>query len=603
MADITLVFPGVTEARLFPYLSLPQLAGFLRESGFDVDMFDANLALFYQSIDRLMQLNDQDLLPAPLSELQLHQRQWIFSNFTNIMDRVHDHGNEFPMKVAQRIMRSFFDGNLQQCIFGRVPKNWSDVSADIESSKSEWFAQLHTQSIVDRIMENESRAIGFTIAYFSQIVPTLSAVKAIRSIDSSIHIILGGPQIDLWEKELFEATSDDEVTLCKGPGEMVLKQLLSTRGAPKGTHVEQAEFDFRDSAIPDFDGLPFYDYLIDAPQLPLTSCVGCYWGKCAFCSYGNKSLGSYQQLTVTQLADRCARCIDKTGITRLTFVDENSNLSLILRSAEVLKRRGYDFTWSSRNRLERRLASKDFCSRLAKSGCILMSVGYETNSNRLLSKMDKGMDSGHFQQAIDNLHCVGIDLRLSVLGGIFDETSEEANESAKFLEKNAQKIGIDVAQMMIVEPLSRIAQDPDRYEVKLISRKSELARNTEFSYLGGRAGYSYQLLESNNLEREASLRQLVHAVHPSKNDELRPLFRNTLGTLARVVTPVAWVMWEQTSESLKLVDLQWGMKYVLKTNGISVDGSVWSSTDPNGSIHLGRLVELGACIAAEGSDK
>jgi hypothetical protein len=182
--------------------------------------------------------------------------------------------------------------------------------------------------------------------------------------------------------------------------------------------------------------------------------------------------------------------------------------------------------WASRNRLERDLADPAFCRDLAEAGCRLMSVGYETNVQRLLDRMDKGVDASLYQRIIDNLHEVGINLRFSVMGGLFDETPEEARESREFLVRNAGKIGIDVAQMMIVEPTSLLAADPRAYGITVEPGQEELRANESFSFLGGRVG-AHHGFESGEAwdERASQLADLVDSVLPEKNHDRHPRFR------------------------------------------------------------------------------
>jgi anaerobic magnesium-protoporphyrin IX monomethyl ester cyclase len=41
--DLLLLFPGITEARHFPYLSVPQITSYLRERGYSVEQRDLNI--------------------------------------------------------------------------------------------------------------------------------------------------------------------------------------------------------------------------------------------------------------------------------------------------------------------------------------------------------------------------------------------------------------------------------------------------------------------------------------------------------------------------------------------------------------------------------
>ncbi|MFI2238211.1 hypothetical protein [Streptomyces chrestomyceticus] len=127
-------------------------------------------------------------------------------------------------------------------------------------------------------------------------------------------------------------------------------------------------------------------YLNDTVVLSMVSCVGCYWGRCIFCSYGNRSLerGAYQQASPGQLADTVCRIVKSTGIDFVTVVDENTNLLLLVRAMRLVRERGLRVRFNTRNRLEPILLDSAFCQELAELGCEGMAVGYEGVTQRLL---------------------------------------------------------------------------------------------------------------------------------------------------------------------------------------------------------------------------
>ncbi|MGW1194987.1 radical SAM protein [Streptomyces sp. NPDC002536] len=206
--------------------------------------------------------------------------------------------------------------------------------------------------------------------------------------------------------------------------------------------------------------------------------------------YGNRSLpkGAYQQGTPAQIAGIVESVVRRHGVDFVAVVDENTNLRLIVQAMREVRRRGIRITFSTRNRLESVLLDEEFCRELAELGCVLMSVGYETNAQRLLDLMDKGVVSADYQRIIDNVTGAGINLRLSVMGGLFDETEDEAKASREFLRANETKIGIDVLQLMVAEPGTLFASDAGRYGIAL-DRTGALGANPELNYLGGRHGY------------------------------------------------------------------------------------------------------------------
>jgi hypothetical protein len=188
----------------------------------------------------------------------------------------------------------------------------------------------------------------------------------------------------------------------------------------------------------------------------------------------------------------------------------------------LLNERGERIRFSTRNRLEPRLLDLDFCRELRERGCILMSSGYETNSQRLLDRLDKGVDASSFQRIVDNLHEVGIVLRLSVIGGLPTETAAEEAASLEFLRRNQDRIGIDVMQMLVAEPGTFLAEDPAAHGVALAAN-GKLRGNDLLNYERGRVGHEFAYLDGSSFEdRLARFVDVHREVSPQKNDELPP---------------------------------------------------------------------------------
>lgn len=328
----------------------------------------------------------------------------------------------------------------------------------------------------------------------------------------------------------------------------------------------------------------------------MVATVGCYWGRCVFCSYGNRSLRvGYQQMRPEALVEACLSGLKATGANWIVFVDENANLRLLLTAMRRMAERGCRVEWASRNRLERELADPAFCRELAQAGCRLMSVGYETNVQRLLDRMDKGVDASLYQRIVDNLHDVGIALRFSVMGGLFDETPDEARQSREFLIRNAGKIGIDVAQMMIVEPTSLLAEDPAAYGLAVEPGAQEFLANESFSFLGGRVGLRHSFAQGEDwTQRSAQLAELVDSVLPGKNEDRHPRFRKAPPLRPSGVAALALHPWIVAGDEGRLVDLRQGL--VLKPSADWTHdpaGHRLSAITERGRMVLDRLMHAG----------
>ncbi|MFD7341159.1 B12-binding domain-containing radical SAM protein [Streptomyces violascens] len=479
------------------------------------------------------------------------------------------------------------------------------------------------------------RVIGLSVAFFSQIGPALLITAWARALAPDARIWLGGQQVMLRQDDLVAMASVGAWVdaLCVTAGEEPLTRALEALdgsaqesevpgirrpGADAVAAPRPVRTTFRDAAPPDFDDLPVRSYVAEDFQLAVVSCVGCYWGRCVFCSYGNRSLpqGAYQQGTPGQIADAVEHTVREHGADFVAIVDENTNLRLVTQAMREVRRRGVRVTFSTRNRLESVLLDPGFCRELAALGCVLMSVGYETNAQRLLDRMDKGVRAADYQAIIDNVVGAGINLRLSVMGGLFDETAAEAEESRRFLRSNEDKIGIDVLQLMVAEPGTLLANNAEGHGVEL-DRRGPLAANPELNYLGGRHGYPLSV--PGGPEREESLRRLIdtfEGVRPQGNDALPPHLRRhrSQGDLVRRARLRPWVrpvppglaaaLVDPDTGSLLLADLVWQQVFALPRAdvGVEEDGTVLTARTESGSARLRRLAAADAAVAIPSHD-
>ncbi|MCX5383746.1 radical SAM protein [Streptomyces sp. NBC_00083] len=662
--DVLLLFPPQTEARLFPYLSLPYLTGFLRRAGRTVHQADLNVELFHEL-----------LTPGPLR--QAHQRhlrradtdmrEWYRAAMADTARRflpelrgqvlAKSGAGALGADRAVRLANQAVEVVLEDSFLTRLWPSLSTLDEQVRHTAALPAEALDAPTaalrrLVERTLAGRRpRVIGLSVAFFSQIAPALLIAAWARALAPEAHLWLGGQQVMLRQDDLLGLASVDACVdaLCVTAGEEPLTRALDALdgalppgdipgirrpGAGAHTAPRPVRTTFRDAAPPDFADLPIRSYVAEDFQLAIVSCVGCYWGRCVFCSYGNRSLpqGAYQQGTPAQIADAVEHTVRTHGVDFVAVVDENTNLRLVTQAMREVRRRGVRVTFSTRNRLESVLLDPEFCRELASLGCVLMSVGYETNAQRLLDRMDKGVRAADYQTIIDNVVGAGINLRLSVMGGLFDETAAEAEESRRFLHSNEDKIGIDVLQLMVAEPGTLLAGDAEGYGVAL-DRTGPLAANPELNYLGGRHGYP--LTVPAGPAREESLRRLLdtfEGVRPQGNDALpphlrrrgprgEPVWRARLRPWVRPVPPgPAAALTGPDSGSLLLADLVWQQVFSLPHADVALtsdddagagaargesraeEGAVLSALTEAGSARLRRLTAADVAVAVPSHD-
>ena len=601
--DIAIVLPPVTEARLFPYSSLPMLAAFLRRHDVRVLQRDLNLEFSrrllapqnFESYQATKSAARDDLGDALRSAMASYLRDSVRSHLRRVSVRPRTTSSE-GMRRSLRFLRQGLDLLLEESCLVREADSIKDVyeAADraVAMDTSDLALDAARRTFTDFLDGTNARVLAFSIPFFSQILPTLIMTRWIRQQSPGTKVILGGPQVMLWQSELAECLVGKGLVdfLGTGKGEETLlglhrslandhdiadvPDLVSLAGRSPLRNIRQSRISLNSLPVPDFRGLPVRRYFAAEPQLGLITCIGCYWGRCTFCSYGNRSrrARNYEQASPRTIADHCQALLDRHGISRINFVDENTNLRLIVRAMKILHERGHRIKFSTRNRLEPSLLNLSFCRELRALGCVLMGAGFESTSQRLLDELDRGIRADAFEAILDNLEVVGIPVRLSWMGGIVSETNAEFEQSRDFLRRNQHRIGIEAMEMLVLEPETYLAENSKRNGIR-VSNRSELRGNDELSLGLGRMGYRFEYEQGLAFfDRKNLFSNALEGLAPQQNDELPPLMRDPTDEVRAVPHAVrlhSWVKVRHFSgkagsrRKTILLDLCWQKLYAL----------------------------------------
>jgi hypothetical protein len=516
--DLLLLLPPMSEATFFPYLSLPYLAGHVRRSGYSAHQVDLGIEM----IHRLLEEPALRQQVRGLDEAQ-DLRAWYRAAVADVALQFHDELHDFVLRkhpartlgatravdLARQSTRLILNGSALSRVwdaFDALDQEALRLSR-AEVGSLDVATRTLRDLLTDALNRSVPQAVGISVPFFSQLLPALLIALWVRRLRPGVCICLGGQQVMLRHDELAAMTSIRAAVdaLCITAGEQPLERWLahlagraSRRDVPgmrwvsaRGVTVpgRAPTLHFKDLGAPDYDGLKVRSYLTEIAAVSVVSCVGCYWGRCIFCSYGNRSLerGAYQQASPGQLADAICETVRSTGIEFVTIVDENTNLRLLVKAMRLVRGRGLDVHFNTRNRLEPVLLDPNFCKELAELGCDGMSIGFEGVSQRLLDKLDKGVDAADFQEIMDNLAAANIRINFSIMGGLLDETEEEHEAPVRFLEHNRGRFGVDVVELLVAEPGTRLITDPQDFGV-VLDASGSFADNRELNYLSGRVG-------------------------------------------------------------------------------------------------------------------
>lgn len=274
--------------------------------------------------------------------------------------------------------------------------------------------------------------VGFSLNFLSQALPAFSMIGHLRALDPGIRILLGGGLATSWSRQPgfghpFRGLVDE---IIDGPGEVRLLEALGKSPC-------------RISPAPDYDQLlspeaspPGMPYLAPGTILPYSASSGCCYGQCAFCP--ERAEGSpYRPIPPSRAAEDLRTLVRRHRPVLVHLLD--NALSPALLKALVAHPPGAP--WYGFARVSRDLADPDFCRALREAGCVLLQVGIESGSQRVLDALNKGIRLETSAGTLQNLRAVGIASYVYLLFGTPEETEAEAQETLAFTARHAGAIG------------------------------------------------------------------------------------------------------------------------------------------------------------------
>ena len=278
---------------------------------------------------------------------------------------------------------------------------------------------------LSKVMETAQPAVvGFSLNFLSQALATFAAVGVLKRLDPRVTIILGGGLITSWMrrpnwKNHFAGIID---RLVAGEGET---DLLSLLGAQTASGENFWDYDH-------FSALP---YLSPGFVLPYSASSGCYWRRCAFCPEQAEA-NPYRPIPISQVISQLKSL---TGNLRPALIHLTDN-AVSPAMLQALTREPVGVPWYGFVRLTRHLADRDFCVALKRSGCVMLQIGLESGSQKVLDRFCKGIDLGIAQQAFENLKHAGIAAYVYLLFGTPWETESDAEMTLDFCVRNSGAI-------------------------------------------------------------------------------------------------------------------------------------------------------------------
>jgi anaerobic magnesium-protoporphyrin IX monomethyl ester cyclase len=316
-----------------------------------------------------------------------------------------------------------------------------------------YFSGPFTESIKERDWD----FIGLSVNYIFQLPFAIWMCKYIRSLSPNSIISVGGTEIS----DIFKYLRDPNLiwslfpccdVVMVGEGETALVQILESIRQQQPLPKQRPGILLRNEVVTtsrpvvyeDVARLPEtkYDvwnwesYWSPEPIVLYSPTRGCYWNKCTFCDYGlntDSPTSPSRERPIETVVNELAK-ISQFSRTVYFAVDAMSPLYL-RKLAKALIENNVVIRWSAELRLERSL-KKELAHDLRKAGCVCISFGYESGSQRILDLINKGVKLQEVPQILRQLSDADIGAQMMGFIGFPGESREEALATFQFLKEN-----------------------------------------------------------------------------------------------------------------------------------------------------------------------
>ncbi len=279
--------------------------------------------------------------------------------------------------------------------------------------------------------------------YFAQ----LEVVRSWLDLPGLAALIAG--EVDLTIVEIIDSVVSERDPSVH-PGVFV----PSNAAEPKGS-VAPPLRSLDDVPYPDYADFPWASY----PNriVPIITGRGCGWGVCTFCSDVTSSAGrTYRSRSLGNVLAEIRHHHEHHGVSHFVFTDLklNSNLVMWRGLIDGLQECAPGSTWIGAVHVgpeqDNGLSAADLAA-AARSGCVRLTTGLETGSQRIADVMKKGTKVERTSTFLRSARAAEISTRCTMIIGHPEETADDVGESADFLARHHDSIErVSVNRLQVV---------------------------------------------------------------------------------------------------------------------------------------------------------
>lgn len=292
------------------------------------------------------------------------------------------------------------------------------------------------------IASDEQVVFGITVLTVNYGI-VKQTVERLRAVAPDYPIVAGGPHVTLMTEEVDKENIFDYIV--KAEGELTMLELVQAfdNGTPpeerilKGNPAENLDdLPFFDRDLFAFEEQPVID-LLPRPFLTLVAGRGCLY-HCTFCQPAERLMfGSVRNRTPGNVIEEIEQLIQTHGMKSTMFQDDclTQERDWMFDFCDALDANNIDLKWACQARADIICENEDMIERISKSGCVALSIGFESGSDRVLKFLGKHTTREQNLKAAEICHRYNIKIIANYMFGIPGETEDEVWSTVSMMQQ------------------------------------------------------------------------------------------------------------------------------------------------------------------------
>jgi anaerobic magnesium-protoporphyrin IX monomethyl ester cyclase len=318
---------------------------------------------------------------------------------------------------------------------------------------------------VDQIVASKPDVIGFSMYYTNEQATNWFSAQLKKRLPGSL-IVVGGPQASVMDRrsQIFYHH------IVEGEGEQVILDILEK--TENKTPITEKFIKKQSNIRLDLDSLPFPDYsdynmqeYYHSGGMSSEISRGCV-AKCVFCT--EVHFWKYRGRLAQKLLDEIEFQNKTYGLNFVWFIDSlvNGNLNQLRAFCLGVKDRNLNIKWQGYARCDGRM-DLDYYKDMSASGCIQLSYGIESGSQKVLDDMKKEITIEEIESNMLSGSITNIQAHTNWIVGFPSEDHQAFADTLTLVWRirNHNILTISPGLSLMLSPGSDISLDPTRFNV------------------------------------------------------------------------------------------------------------------------------------------